>query len=61
MESYYYKALTRTNDRLDAISRILCKQKSRNTKTTIIIILLVYRIYCLNEEVKDLRKKVEGE
>lgn len=61
MESYFYKALTRTNDRIDAVSRILCKQKSKNVKTAIVIALLWYRTHMLSEEVKKLRNKLEGE
>ena len=59
MDSYFYKALLRTNDRLDAACRFMCKQKGKNARTTIAFGLLLIKVICLNEEVKDLKKKLD--
>ena len=59
MDSYFYKALKRTNNRLDTVCKFMCKQNNKNTRINFVIGLLLIKVICLDGEVKDLKKKLD--
>lgn len=58
MDSYFYKALNRTNNRLDSVCKFMRKQSNKNARVNLVIGLLLVKVILLDEEVKELKKKL---
>ena len=55
MESYMYKALNRTNDKLYTLCRSLEKQKGKITRSRIVVAILVA---LMTREIDELRQRL---
>lgn len=58
MESYMYKALNRTNDKLFTLCRSLEKQKGKITRSRIVVAILVVKVALMTREIDELRQRL---
>ena len=60
MDSYIYKALGRTNDRVDALCQALYKQRGKITRSRLVVAALVIKVALMSREIDELRQRLEG-
>lgn len=60
MEQYVFKALNRTNDNVEALSRELGRQRRRVTVTRLLVVLLAVKVVRMSRDIYELRQRQEG-
>ena len=60
MDSYLFKALNRTNDRLDNLCRSLNKQRGKITRSRVVVVILVIKVALMAREIDELQRRLEG-